>query len=210
MQLSKTLDIKTILQGLVDKSGVSESELARKIKIPTATFNKIKTGKINDPRSSTLKTIASYFNLSVDQLLGNAPITSTNSSFLMHIPVLPIQEIMDTNVNELTYSQHSDWISINHDSKLSGDKIIAFRVNGDAMSPIFDNETIAIIDCDQEAKSMQYVLAHIHETNDFILRQLICDGKFKILKPFSPLFHPVSLSKKDRVIGVIINSIRTF
>lgn len=210
MQYTDTRSIKNILQDLVNKSGISESELTRKIKIPTATFNKIKTGKINDPRSSTLKTIANYFSLSIDQLLGYAPITSIEQSTLLYVPILPIDKITKINVNELTYNNHKDWVSFYPNVQLLGHKIIAFKVNGDAMFPFFDNSTLAIIDCDQKGESMQYVLAHIESSKDFVLRQLVCDGKFRILKPFNPLFNSISLSEKDKILGVIINSIRTF
>ena len=53
MQYAYQLSIKDILQELVSMAGISEAELARKIKIPTATFNKIKTGKMSGTRIIT-------------------------------------------------------------------------------------------------------------------------------------------------------------
>lgn len=210
MQHPYTINIKDILQTLVDNAGMSEAELARKIKIPTATFNKIKTGKITDPRSSTLKTIANYFGLSVDQLLGYAPIISTEQATSLYVPILSIDKIIETNINELTYINHNSWVSFNSNVKLLGHKMVAFKVNGDAMLPLFDENTLAIIDCDQKGESRQYVLTHIKSSNDIVLRQLVCDGNFRVLKPLNPLFSSISLTEEDNILGVIINSIRCF
>lgn len=210
MQHACELSIRDILQELVNKAGISEAELARKIKIPTATFNKIKTGKIIDPRSSTLTTIANYFGISVDQLLGYAPITSGTQSSLSYVPVLPIDKVMETNIDELTYASHSGWISFNPDIKISSHRLIAIKVSGDAMLPFFDNETLAIIDCEQEGESRQYVLAYIKSSNEVILRQLLCDGNFRVLKSLNSSFNSINLTKEDIILGVVVHSIRSF
>lgn len=68
----KTLNIKYVLSGLLSDSGISESELGRKINIPRATINRLIAGHTPDPRASTLNAIAAYFNISIEQLLGKS------------------------------------------------------------------------------------------------------------------------------------------
>ncbi len=210
MQYSYELNIRDILQDLVSQAGISEAELARKIKIPTATFNKIKTGKITDPRSSTLTTIANYFGLTVDQLLGYAPITSNVHSTLLYVPVLSINQVIETDVNKLTYSNHKDWISFNPDLKMANNQMMAIKVSGDAMLPFFDNDTVAVIDCEQRGESKQYVLAYIKARNEVILRQLLCDGNCKVLKPLNTSFSSINLTEEDKILGVVVHSLRSF
>jgi len=210
MQYAYELSIKDILQDLVSKVGISEAELARKIKIPTATFNKIKTGKITDPRSSTLKIIADYFGLTVDQLLGYAPITSPIDSTTLHVPILSLDNIISTDVNQLTYANHKEWVSFNPQLKIANHKIVAIKTNGDAMLPFFDDNTLAIIDCEQVAQSKQYVLAYIKSNDQIVLRQLLCDSNFRVLKPLNSSFSPINLTDKDKILGVVIHSIRSF
>lgn len=210
MQYAYQLNIRDILQELVSSAGISEAELARKIKIPTATFNKIKTGKITDPRSSTLTTIANYFGLSVDQLLGNAPINHADKVALSYIPIVSINNIMETDTANLNYGNHQEWTSFAPDIKLAAHKMVAMKINGDAMLPFFDTNTLAIIDCDQKGESKQYVLAYIKSSNEVILRQLLCDGNSRVLKPLNSLFNSINLTAEDCILGVVVHSIRSF
>jgi transcriptional regulator with XRE-family HTH domain len=210
MQYAYELSIKDILQELVSKVGISEAELARKIKIPIATFNKIKNGKITDPRSSTLKIIANYFGLTVDQLLGYAPITTNIDSTILYVPVLSLENIIKTDTSKLTYANHKDWVSFNPQLQIANHKIIAIQTNGEAMLPFFDNDTLAIVDCEQIGQSNQYVLAYIKSRDEIILRQLLCDGNFRVLKPLNSSFSIINLTDEDRVLGVVVHSIRSF
>src|SRR3989338_4542890 len=57
------------LQQLIATQGLNEADLARKTNIPQPTLHKILAGKTADPRASTLKILADYFNISVDQLI---------------------------------------------------------------------------------------------------------------------------------------------
>ena len=49
------------LRQLLMSRGISETELARQTNLPQPTIHKIMSGKTLDPRMSTLKSIASYF-----------------------------------------------------------------------------------------------------------------------------------------------------
>lgn len=66
--------ISEILLTLIKTTEITEAHLAKIIGMPRATINKIATGKIVNPRSSTLNLIAKYFNITIDQLVGNEPL----------------------------------------------------------------------------------------------------------------------------------------
>lgn len=61
--LSKNLSL------LLKKYNVSEGTLARELSLPYNTIHRLVSGYTTDPRISTLKLIASYFNVSMDSLL---------------------------------------------------------------------------------------------------------------------------------------------
>ncbi|MCB1827568.1 MAG: helix-turn-helix transcriptional regulator [Coxiellaceae bacterium] len=55
---------------IVEESIKSGSDLARQLKIPPPSINRILSGQVTDPRISTLILLADYFDVSIDQLLG--------------------------------------------------------------------------------------------------------------------------------------------
>ena len=50
--------------------GMSQAELARRIKVSLNTMNKIESGETPDPRASRIKAIADVLRVSADVLLG--------------------------------------------------------------------------------------------------------------------------------------------
>jgi len=50
--------------------GMSQAELARRIKVSLNTMNKIEAGETPDPRASRIKAIADVLGVSADYLLG--------------------------------------------------------------------------------------------------------------------------------------------
>jgi DNA-binding XRE family transcriptional regulator len=77
-----TAVLRRRVRGLLKKSKLSESELARRTGIPRATLNRLVAGKMANPKMAMLKTLASYFDLSVDALFMPTPKTpkKTNSA----------------------------------------------------------------------------------------------------------------------------------
>ena len=69
-----TLVMSDILNRLIKKNNLSESKLAKIIKVPKSTINRLTSGKTANPRVSTLIEIADYFNISLDQLMGKQPL----------------------------------------------------------------------------------------------------------------------------------------
>ena len=50
--------------------GMSQAELARRMKITTSALYQIETGMVPDPRSSRIKAVAETLHVSTDYLLG--------------------------------------------------------------------------------------------------------------------------------------------
>lgn len=210
MNTSYTISLSEILRGLISESGISEAELARKIKIPTATLNKLKTGKIDDPRSSTLKIIANYFNLSIDQLLGNAPVAKNKTVSQLHVPMLSYDQAVETDIKSLSISNHKDWVSFDASSYSSKQNLFALRATGSAMTPVFDEGTVIIIDREADVTNFRYVLVYLADSGSTVLRQILLDGNVKIIKPINSAFEAIKLTAADVIIGVVIYSIRKY
>lgn len=203
-------NISDILKMLIAQSGLREAELARRMEIPVATLNKIKKGRINDPRGSTLLQLADYFGLTVDQLLGNTPIEKGLKASICHVPILDEDKILSTNLQMLNYKNHDKWLSCNFSHSIVRHKTLAMQVNGDAMYPLFDRSTVIVIDADATPKSHQYVLAFIKSRGELVLRELLIDGGLKILKALDKNFASIEMCDGDYIVGTVIHSVRKY
>ena len=67
--MTKTEKIAKLLLNELDKSNISETELASRLKISQGTVNKLIKQRVSQPDVKTLQHIASYFNISVATLL---------------------------------------------------------------------------------------------------------------------------------------------
>jgi transcriptional regulator with XRE-family HTH domain len=65
--------------------GMSQAELARRIKVSLNTMNKIEAGETPDPRASRIKAIADVLGVSADYLLGRE---GEDSEWLPTVPAL--------------------------------------------------------------------------------------------------------------------------
>lgn len=204
-------NIRNSLQILTEMYGISEAELCEKTQISQSTLWRLQKGSV-DPRASTLNTIASFFNVTVDQLLGNQPITKDNigrasgqSKSSTYIPVFSIQ-----NTNELrsklgltTPSNWDNWIDV--EPSING-KCFGVKVVGESMWPDFTEGTLIIVDPSKEPKHRNYVLCQLHQDNEIIFRQLIIDGSEKLLKPINYNYKSKPLTNDDKILGVIIQA----
>ncbi len=205
-----TLTIRAILNRLIAELGMSEAELARQIKIPLPTLNKITTGRVLDPKASTLIRIANYFNVTVDQLLGNAPLQTKNSCHLHYVPLIEWHEIENMQLEQLDYTNHKNWISFENQYPIKVKNIFALKVVGDAMSPCFDESTIVVIAQGSSVANKKCALIYLAEKKEFVLRQVFLDGKSMIAKPVNGIFNTMTVNEHDKVIGGVIHSIRSF
>ena len=203
--------IRQVLTSLISDSGLSELELSRRMQIPAASLNKLKSGRVQDPQSSTLIAIANYFNISVDQLLGNAPINQHSIKQVDYIPLLDSQNILSTNIPELNYSNYMHWIPFDLQAGINSNRnIFALKITNNTMSPYLDENSIAIVDSSLPPSNGSYVLLYIAENQNIVLRQIFFDGVTRIAKPVNDFFPTFVLTQNDKILGVIRYSLTQF
>jgi phage repressor protein C with HTH and peptisase S24 domain len=85
--------VSTVLRELLDRDGISPTELHRRTEVPQSTISRILSGKIADPADKHISKIAEYFRISTDQLRGRgpalvaAPVPSTGHSDMQDISI---------------------------------------------------------------------------------------------------------------------------
>ena len=153
-------------------NNISEADLCREISISQATLWRLLNGD-TDPRASTLNTIASYFNVSVDQVLGNQPITKNNSknstanNHALYLPVFSLSEPskLIKMTGKVTPSNWKEWIDV---ESTIGSSCYAVEVEGESMWPTFIEGVLIIVNPSLKAKNKNYVLCHLHKSDEIV------------------------------------------
>src|SRR5450830_597631 len=74
MRIMQIRNVSTVLRALLDRHGISPTELHRRTGVPQSTLSRILSGKIVDPSDKHISKIAEYFRVSTDQLRGRAAV----------------------------------------------------------------------------------------------------------------------------------------
>lgn len=167
------------LRMLLDKNNVTESKIAQSLNIPVMTVRRLVSGETTDPRISTLKLIADYFNVSVDSLMkDNNPETIAQMSKIMpqFIPVLNWRTLTDVNsIAEIDLKSWTDWYPIVLGSKFELSKDAFALESRPSMQPRFPIKTLFIIDPTISHNDGDIVLIKMQSSGDLSLRELIID-----------------------------------
>lgn len=196
----KTSTVRDILNYLLHKQGISEVFLGRETGIPRATINRITSGRTIDPRASTLNAIATYFNISTEQLLGVKPI------------LLEKEQAPTTMIPLLDWDETKNWAAavaafypmVIHSESVQADFALTFK--GESMAPQFQEPTLLLVSTTRPAKNNDYVIAHLHQRDEIVFRKLIVENNYKILKALNRIFPPIQLEPADKIIGTIIQT----
>jgi SOS-response transcriptional repressor LexA len=204
-----SLKIKNNLLLLTRMHGLTEAELCRQTNIPQATINRLLSGATDDPRISTLKAIAKFFNISIDQLLGNVPISTcskiTNSNTAKYIPIFSWNNSRDwlSLLKKIKPDNWNQWISTEPEINSA---CFGLEVIGDSMWPQFMEGTIIIVDPTIQPTHKDFVVCYIQKENNAVFRQYIEEGKNKTLKASNQIIPSILLSEQDKIIGIVVQS----
>lgn len=206
----KSIEVSSLssnLQALLDKHNLRISKLAKEIDVTVSTLSKLINGQIEDPRATTLTQIATYFNISTDELLGlnivNVTEDGVNKKFA-NIPIYTNQQMQ--KMNTLVHVNASSHKLLEIDN--SHNNYFISQFDGLAMMPLFDEKTQILFKRTHDATNKQFVLYRNLITDVIALRQLLVDGESKILKPTNPDFPIIAMSNNEEIIAVAIEIFR--
>ena len=202
-KLSKNLRL------LLDKRRMTESEVAQSLNIPVMTVRRLVSGETTDPRISTLKLIADFFNVGIDSLIeDNHPntISLMKKNIPQFVPVLDWKSAANiTSINDLDLASWKDWqpIALGTQTPLNNN---TFALESrPSMQPRFPSGTLFIIDLNETPTDGDIVLVKMKTDGDLSLRELIIDPPKWQLQPIisgsETLFYD---SNKHVITGVII------
>ena len=207
------LPLNEVLNRLLFQKQIRVTELARKTGVSQPTLQRMVMGNIENPHFASLKPIADYFNITLNQLRGIDPIPwlypiTPEEAGWTRIPLLSAEQA----VKYKKFLVSKTHLKINEmvltDIKISKDAY-ALKMQDASMEPLFPKGTLLIIDANKEPKDRSYVVVALQNYPHAIFRQLVVDGPHQYVKPLSPDFDQYKmgiLSKNDKILGVLLQA----
>ena len=192
------MSIGNVLLELIKKFGLNALELERLTGVPASTIYRLLKNKDGNPTIEVLKKLATFFKITVSQLIGEEPIGCKQ------IPLLPYSDIL--RFVGLKHKEQLKYETIPIDFPINQKSFASF-CNDTTMEPFIINGSIVIIDPDQTPSNKDFVFIIENQQQKPKIRQIISDGNDIYLKILNPDF-PTQLTRIDNnysFIGVIVH-----
>lgn len=200
------VNFSQLLEELKTAQQLSEKELSELTGISQPTLNRILNGTTNSLRGKTLRTLASFFDISLQEKKPSYLENARKHSTIM-VPVFGWDNLRD-QIKALdrmtTISPNFQYIEVM--AKTEGE-VFALIVQDSLLEPRFPLGTNLIIRPNAPFKNRDYVL--IDSGQDISIKQLLVDGNIQYLKSLSSeLNFPIfKLNNSDKIIGVLVQAI---
>ena len=194
------LSLAETLTDLIEREiKLTPAALARKLGIPTNKITRILNGDVTDPKASTLLQIANYFDITIEQLLGLAPIVREGTSQgLTATQALPIFELSQP---EKMTKEWYRWVPNDN----AGD-YFTLALDTDLYEPTFQKNSLLIINRDVAPDDRSYILIKKNDNaHHYLIKKYVQEGDQSYLYPINPKL-PVEIFDKKlyTVVGVIL------
>jgi len=191
------------LNRLMSKARINSDELARKIGIPATTIKRIRNNEQANPTISTLIPIATFFAVSIDQLIGvNSSIGSENVTStalkVSKIPIFSWQEFI--HCAPLKPNTESKFILT---ERLVNEKAFALIIEENDLD-FFPRNSILIVNPKEIPQHGDYVIIINKDHTIASIRKYIIEIDQIYLKPLMPGMSISTLTSDFQVLGVII------
>lgn len=188
----------------LQKTGISQAELARKIGVKRQAIQYL--CKTQTTKSKLSHDIAEALGINIDWLIsGEGNILLENSleyEFLSKqkiIPILRWSQIYAWLDNSLDDDKITGWTASIHNINK---KSFCIKLKDNAMAPKFDINTEIIIDPNKSLKLPCYALIYINKIHEIVFRQFIQKDQFIILSPLNQTaYKEMILSEEDKILG---------
>lgn len=208
MAINKT-ELHTVLRALMDSQHLSESELARRTGIGQPVIHRMLSGETGNPKIETLRPIASYFTLTINELIGDEPLPKDALSGTLgkrvpnwnRVPLLTWEQ-----ATQLPYVNHAECEQFVATDQDVSDNAYALTIKDSTMLPRFPENAIIIVDPAYTPIDRDFAIVHIDGHKQVTFKQILIDGEETYLKPLNPDFKVSVLDKKHRFLGVLVQA----
>lgn len=193
--------------------GIKEAELARQTGLPQTTVNRLLLGETHDPRANTLKPIAQFFGVSVDQLLGLESLdknrivgtfNSFNKEAWSSVAIIEWEDVLSWRFTseKFNINSHSQWIATERPVSKQSFAVISKPF----LEPRFRKGSILIVDPAGHVRDGKFIIVSL-DNKSVTLRQASIDGDVLYLKNIDAFIATIPFDKKSHLIlGVVVEA----
>lgn len=196
------------LELLLERDHVTPAYLSNTSGIDKPVISRILNGKTTNPQVDTLKPIAAFFNITIDQLIGQSAL-STDQTYGI---VVPINRLL---VPLIEWKHAPYWLEIKNnykpektiDAKTNSSKdSYALYIDHHSFEPRFAKNSIIIVDPRLKPGNRDYIITQSSkDLASLKIEQVITDDKKMFLKSVSGKMEMKKVSK-IMSLGVIMES----
>ncbi len=201
--------IKDILTVLLKQHDLNESELSRYAHVSQPTVHRLLSGKTPDPRVSTLKLIARYFDLTLGQLAGTEPLplneTKPHAKHLIRLPLIPWELAYHWQTLTTDYAP-GNWTYWTASQYLHSPQSFALVLPLDHASAPFTKDTVLVIDPSINPSNDHHVLVHRLSDQSITIKKLFLEGSDPWLMPLNEQIGACRYDHDHRICGVIVQA----
>jgi SOS-response transcriptional repressor LexA len=229
IDFSAQLSIAAVLKHLIEERGLNVSKLARKTGVLQPVLHRIVAGTALYPKIDTLVPLAKYFDVTLDELVGLAPLPehepstqilkkkrAKNISTYYEVPLFTWEEMPGLIDKEYAIAQFVTRRKSDKDTVMTeypiSDKTFAVTLPNHSMAPRFNEGDILIVDQLLQREEGDFVLVNLDKNDPSIFKQFFIDGADRYLKSLNPDVKPLCIHKNDPCewIGVVVESKQSF
>lgn len=194
------------LQKLREDQNLSEKELSSLTGVSQPTLNRILNGSTANLHRKTMRALAHFFNISLNETIASNK--STNVMKSQPSTLVPVFELGSLNkqLNLLNKNKTDSFEYLHILAKIDG-PVFALIAKDQSLEPRFPQGSNLIFKLNASFKNRDYVL--IDAGNEFVIKQFLVDGNSKYLKSLvSELNYPIyPLDQKEKIIAVLAQAI---
>ena len=196
--------VSQILTALLSEAQLNESELARRTNLPQTTISRLMLGETGDPRISTLKPLAKFFNVSIEQILGEeALVLPSSRSTWLNIPLLSWDDVIPWLFKRTHFDLYKAQAWLATERKISPNSFAILAKP--FMEPHFKTNSLLIVDPDLSAIDSQYMVVSF-DNQTVTVRQVSLDQTQVYLKHFDLTLPTLILQEQHKQLGIIVEA----
>lgn len=185
------------LEFLLKKNGLSLSQLSQACGVDKPIISRILNGKTTNPQVDTLKPIAEFFDITIDQLIG----VGKTAAEKQYGVVVPIDRLL---VPLIEWKHIPYWREIKDsynpkktiDARITGSKdSFAIEIDNNKYEPVFSCGCIIIIDPSIDPKNRDYILTSDENSALPTIEQLIIENDKTFLKTIDSKLNIKKITK---------------
>lgn len=189
------------LKRLIESKSLNITKTAQELNLPIMTVRRLLSGETPNPRLSTLNIVASYFEISISELVNGSRTSAESVSGGGKVPVLSWDEVAALgDVSELRKQTWQHWQAVPGTDSFKDAFALETRPS---FHSHFPRGSLIIIDPHFDVHDGDIVLVKLLDNNQLTLRQMYIDPPEKNLNSLTNGHSSIIFdTEKHQIIGV--------